>query len=175
MTQLEEVTIDDAKVICDLRNNERNNKYLSSSAPVSIGDQQSWIINNKAKQDGYYLKIIDLSNDECCGTISLYNISENKAEFGRYIATRSLQAIEAEYLLIKLGFEALNLKEIYCRTAIENTKVWQQHYKFGFRDIEEIMLKEKALLLKVQEISADTYNSMDYSFINKIIERFNDV
>jgi RimJ/RimL family protein N-acetyltransferase len=171
-TLLTEVTINDAETICNLRNDEKINKYLSSSEVISVIFQQQWIVNNQAKKDGHYFKIIDLYSNECCGTISIYNVSESKAEFGRYISTKSLQAIEAEYLILKFGFGSLKLNKIYCLTAIDNIKLWKQHYKFGFTDAGEELLKSKNILLKVQELTFDKFICTDYSFIEKILGRF---
>ncbi|MEJ7677574.1 MAG: GNAT family protein [Segetibacter sp.] len=171
-TLLAEVTVEDAEIVCNLRNDKQINKYLSSSKAINIAEQQQWIIVNQAKNDGYYFKIIDLDTNECCGTISIYNAAEGIAEFGRYISTKSLQAIEAEYLILKFGFESFNLHKIYCRTAVDNIKVWKQHYKFGFKDAGEELLESRQLLLKVQEITFDKFICTDYSFIKKILERF---
>ena len=66
---------------------------------------------------------------------SLYTISGTAAgEFGRYIATNPVNAIEAEYLLLKICFEQLGLNAVYCQTNFENKAVWGQHLKLGFKE-----------------------------------------
>ncbi len=67
----------------------------------------------------------------------------------------------------------MNLKRIYCRTAAENIKVWRQHYKFGFNDVGEEFLPVKEHMLKIQELTCNTYKKTDYSFIEKLVVKFN--
>jgi RimJ/RimL family protein N-acetyltransferase len=173
-TGLEEVAAEDAKNICMLRNSPAINKYLSSSEDVSIGQQKAWITQNLRKNDGHYCKIIDLQDNNFCGTASLYNVKNGEAEFGRYICTKPIQAIETELIILKLAFEEMKLRRVYCRTAVENTKVWKQHLRYGFRNAGEESFSNgtKNLTLNVQEITRDIYDSTDYSFISQIIKKF---
>jgi diamine N-acetyltransferase len=139
-----------------------------------VKQQQTWIIENLRKKDGYYLKIIDLDDNGFCGTVSIYNVKERQAEFGRYICIKSLQAIETEYLVLEYAFNSMNLDRVYCRTAELNSKVWRQHIRYGFSDTgtEIFHNKGKELKLKVQEITSDTFRQKDYYFIRQIIQRF---
>lgn len=164
--------MEDAEIICNFRNDKQLNKYLSSSGKTGIDEQKSWIQANFNKKDGYYFKIIDLQKNECCGTISIYNVTNKQAEFGRYICTKSLQAVESEYILLKYGFDIMKLERIYCRTAAENIKVWRQHYKFGFSDVGEEFFPVKELMLKIQELTCNTYKKTDYSLIEKLVVKF---
>ena len=94
------------------------------------------------------------------------------AEFGRFIATNPIAAIEAELLLLRYGFEHWSLTKIYCCTVKANTKVWQQHTKFGFRiigeDFDERIEAERVL----QEIRLEDYQLFDYSKIITTLKRF---
>ena len=173
-TLLTEVGIGDAADICNLRNDERINKFLSTSRKVSVGEQEQWIAANLAKKDGYYFKILDKATGQFCGTASIYNVAEKDAEFGRYICTQALQAVETEYLLIKEAFESMHLQRIYCRTAMDNKKVWKQHVSYGFVDAGEEVFKndDKDLVLKVQELTEYAYGKTDYSFIDKLLAKF---
>jgi RimJ/RimL family protein N-acetyltransferase len=170
-TILQTISIDDANDICVLRNDPLINRYLSSSEPISLEEQKCWLINNQKNRGELYLKILDSSNLQMCGTISIYQINQNSGEFGRYICTKSVQAIEAEWLLIRFCFEIMRLDSIFCRTAFLNTKVWKQHYAFGFTDESTELLQEKDLLLKRQSLSKETYRKFDYSKISNLIER----
>ena len=171
-TIIESVSFEDAQIICDLRNQPQINQYLSSSNVLTLEDQIKWQTANADKKDGLYLKIIDKKTNDCCGTISIYEISDDGyGELGRYICTKSLQAIEAELLLIKFSFEVMRLKLIYCRTAELNTKVWKQHYEYGFEDNEYEFFIEKNLNLKKQTLSLEKFKIFDYSKIETIIKR----
>ena len=173
-TKLEEVTPEDAQSICLLRNNAAINKYLSTSQNITVAQQEAWIIENLAKNDGYYCKIIDLQDNKFCGTASLYNVRNKEAEFGRYICVSAIQSIETEYLMLRLAFEEMNLERVYCRTAAENVKVWKQHIRYGFRNAgeERFASEDKDLILNIQEITIDDYQRTDYSFITKLIKKF---
>jgi len=173
-TILEPVAEADAAGICELRNNPSVNKFLSNSNSVSVEEQVRWIKTNEAKKDGFYFKIVDKMAQKFTGTISLYNIDnkKNEAEFGRYICTNSLQAIEAELLIIWFGFEVMRLQKIYCRTANDNKMVWNQHYKFGFADAGFENFESKNLLLRKQELTKEQFDQFNYNSIQKLIERF---
>jgi len=173
-TILRSVSLNDAEFISSLRSDLRVNKYLSSSKPIEIWEQIEWLRQYLSKYDGFYFIIENKVSSKKLGTISLYNLEEDKkAEFGRYISTDSLSAIEAEYLLLQFAFNVLNLNVLYCRTAELNTKVWKQHLSFGFYDNGFELLDEKNLLLRKQEISKDLFKSFDYSNIVNLIKRFN--
>jgi RimJ/RimL family protein N-acetyltransferase len=131
--------------------------------------------DNAAKHDGLYLKIIDKKTNDFCGTISVYQINDKNedAEFGRYICTKTIQAIESELLLIQFAFETMRLKSIYCRTAELNPKVWKQHYEFGFVDNGMELLMNKQLYLKKQILTIEAYKNFNYSKIKELINRFN--
>jgi RimJ/RimL family protein N-acetyltransferase len=171
-THLVEVSESDTKLIVELRNKPSINRFLSSSKEITLEDQLVWIRNNKKKSNNHYFKITDLSN-EFFGTISIYNIENRQGEFGRFIATNPIHAVEAEYLILRFGFEDLNLNKIYCRTVNDNKSVWNQHYKFGFVDDGELVWDiGLGVSLKVQEITKDMFASFDYTPILKLISRF---
>lgn len=173
-TLLQEVTVADAAAICALRNDERINKYLSTSRQVSVAEQEDWIRMNLARKDGVYFKIIDAANGEFCGTASIYALAGDGGDFGRYISTKAVQAIESEYLALKYAFEEMGLRRVYCRTSVENKKVWKQHLNYGFVDVGEELLRaaDKELILKIQELSLAKFRETDYSFIQKLIQKF---
>jgi len=170
-TLLIPVTEDDSREIINLRNNPAISKYLSGDKKLTLYDQIQWIRNNNTNPNNFYWKICNVKN-EFCGTISLYNINAGKAEFGRYICTNPIQAIESELMLIRFAFQVCNLNEIYCRTVIDNVKVWQQHYSFGFKDFGEEKLLDRNFILKIQTLAKETFNKFDYSNIDKLIARF---
>jgi RimJ/RimL family protein N-acetyltransferase len=173
VTILRTATSADAKDIIGLRNQSRINQYLSSSNSISLEEQINWMNDNAAKRDGFYFKIMDKKSNEFCGTVSIYQISnEMSGEFGRYICTKSIQAIEAELLLLRFAFDVMGLKSIYCRTAELNTKVWKQHYEFGFIDNGTELLEEKQFYLKKQLLTVEAYRKFNYFKIDSLISRF---
>ena len=171
-TSIEEVQIGDAQNILDLRNDPEINKFLSSQEKTSLEAQQNWIKANLKKDDNIYFRITDTHQHAFCGTIAIYNIHLGEGEFGRYICTKTVQAIESELLLLKYCFEVLQLKRVYCKTIEANSKVWMQHYKFGFRDSTQNNTGNGTPLFKIQELYRQDYEKFDYSSLQRVITRF---
>jgi|SRR5450432_1271501 RimJ/RimL family protein N-acetyltransferase len=174
-TILEEITEADAADIAKLRNDPANNKFLFQNE-ISIVDQVSWINKNRNRTDVKNFKVTNTGN-EFKGTISIYNILDKKGEFGRYIVTNPINAIEAEYLLLKICFEMLGLNTVYCQTNYENKAVWGQHVKLGFRETatKEVSVGSHAnILVKavIQEITAEEFRTFNYDKVLKLIKYF---
>ena len=174
-TNLSEITESDAADIANLRNDPANNKFLFQKK-LTIEDQIEWIKKNENRDDVKNFKVTDTEN-EFKGTISIYNIVDNRGEWGRYIVTNPVNAIEAEYLLLKICFEKMGMRAVYGQTNIENKSAWSQHIKLGFREVEikevpvgsnmDIMVKAV-----IQEITAEEFKAFNYDKIVKLIEYF---
>jgi len=174
-TILKELSEEDAEDVVKLRNDPANNKFLFQK-PISVNDQLSWIRKNRNTEDAKNFKITNLDN-EFKGTISIYNIRNKEGEFGRYIATNPVNAIEAEYLLLKVCFEQLGLNAVYCQTNFENKAVWSQHLKLGFKekgkkDVTVGTGGDITVQAVVQEITAEEFRNFNYEKIIKLIKFF---
>lgn len=162
----------DAAEMMELRNDPALNRYLSNSnQEISLDHQLNWMRSAIKNPDAHDFTIRLQENNAFCGTIALYDIKDGAAEFGRYIATNALAAIESEYLVLKYGFERLNLERIYCNTPKENKKVWQQHTKFGFRTTGEDFDDRIRMARVCQEISKEDFGAFDYGPILRLVER----
>ena len=172
LTRLEELSADDAADVLRIRNNPENNRFLSNAGQeIKLEDQIKWTAICKEENDNVNFKV--LVAGKFAGTISLYDIDENGvAEFGRYIITHPIGAIEGELLLLKYGFETLGLTEIWCKTVKKNTKVWQQHDRVGFKtvgsDVDERINEERVL----QVFTSEMYKSANFDSVMAIINRF---
>ena len=174
-TILTELSEEDAVNVVNLRNDPAHNKFLFQT-PITVDDQVNWIKKNRDAEDAKNFKITNLDN-EFKGTISIYNIRDGKGEFGRYIATNPVNAIEAEYLLLKLCFEQLGMKAVYCQTNAENKAVWSQHLKLGFKekerkDVTVGSMGDIKVQAVIQEITAEEFRNFDYGKIIKLIKFF---
>jgi len=171
---LRQVKLDDALFISQLRSDPKVYEFLSSSSPVTPEQQQKWLETYFDSNDGYYFIIENPQLLKSVGTISIYDVNEGKreAEFGRYISVNSVNAIEAEYLLLQFCFNVMHLESVYCRTADKNVKVWKQHLSFGFHDVGFEEFADKNLLLRRQAISRAEFLDFDYSKIISLIDRF---
>jgi len=173
-TILRQVKLEDALYISQLRSDPKVYEFLSSSTPISLEQQKKWLEKYLNSKDGYYFIIANSLLLKSVGTVSIYDFNEGKreAEFGRYISVNSVNAIEAEYLLLDFCFNVMHLESVYCRTADKNVKVWRQHLSFGFRDVGFEDFTDKNLLLKRQAITRAEFFSFDYSKIILLINRF---
>ncbi len=174
-TRLEEITESDAADMVKLRNDPSNNKFLYQKE-ISLEDQIRWILKNSNQADAKNFKVIN-NNNEFKGTISIYNITRNRGEFGRYIVTNPINAIESEYLLLKVSFEMLGLETVYCQTNVQNKSVWGQHIKLGFRETatkDVAVGSHSDILVKavVQEITAEEFKAFRYDNILNLIKFF---
>jgi RimJ/RimL family protein N-acetyltransferase len=170
-TILRPVTESDAASIIEMRNNPSINKFLSSSNPLSLEDQVSWLRRNLGAKDQHYFMILN-KFEIPVGTISIYNIKNGTGEFGRYVCTQAVQAVESERMILQVAFDMLNLQYLYCRTAESNASVWRQHLRFGFSDCGNEFDSDLNFDLHVQGITKDAYKSFDYSKIDQLIGRF---
>ena len=173
-TKLIEIDEIDAVDIINLRNNPAYSKYLFQQ-PILIENQIRWIKENRLKHDNINFKVVDLENN-FKGTISIYDIKEKRGEFGRYIVTNPINAIEAEYLFLKFVFVTLKLESVFCQTNQENNSVWNQHSKLGFRfvQIKNVLVGETpqvAVKAVVQEITANDFYTFNYSDILQLLEK----
>ncbi len=174
-TILTEITEADAEDILRLRNDPAHNKFLFQK-PISPEEQINWIKRNKDDVKGRNFKVTNLAN-EFKGTISIYNIVDGRGEFGRYIVTNPVHAIESEYLLLDMCFGQMGLKSVYCQTNIENNPVWRQHTKLGFREIErkEVIVGTDSsvkVIAIIQEITAEEFKAFNYEKIISLINFF---
>lgn len=164
---------EDALPILRLRNDPAYNKHLSNAGKaIELHDQLAWM--RKVSDDPHCidLKIVDNDTGAFYGTAALYDLTPSAGEFGRYLATNAIAAIEAEYLILRLGFETLNLEYIYCNTVADNAKVWKQHLKFGLvhkgEDFDERIGKTRITM----GIERDAFERFDYGSILGILDRF---
>lgn len=170
-TILRPVRVDDAFSIIEMRNNPTINKFLSSNKTLTIEDQRDWLEANLGASDQYYFLVLNNSGI-VVGTISIYNIKNGCAEFGRYICTNAVQAVEAELMILEFTFKHLGLSYLYCRTAQSNESVWRQHYRFGFTDCGIDFDPHLNFNLHIQGITREAYQAFDYSKIEQLINRF---
>jgi RimJ/RimL family protein N-acetyltransferase len=171
VTSLRMVTTMDAADIIALRNDPHINGNLSSTRPITLQQQVNWIEANNKRNDNYYWMIVS-QDGKVTGTISLYEIADKGAEFGRYICLNPINSVEAELILLDFAFNKIGLERVYCRTVIENTKVWKQHSKLGFIDKGIEDNKDINRTLKVQEIRREQYLGNDYSSFANMLKRF---
>lgn len=126
--RLRPVQLKDAQFIIDVRREDENrNKYIHHTSP-DLADQEHWLQQYFKREGDFYFIIENKLTQDAEGLISIYDLNDDKAEWGRWVVKKgSLATTESLDLLFKVAFSDLNLKEVYCRTISENSQVISLH------------------------------------------------
>jgi RimJ/RimL family protein N-acetyltransferase len=129
--RLRPVTLDDAAFIVNLRTDSIRSKYIN---PISddVSLQIDWLNCYFDRVGDYYFVVEHIESRKPEGLISLYDVSDRSAEWGRWIIeTGSSCAIESAMLIYQLAFEHFSLESVYCRTLEVNGSVISFHDSSG--------------------------------------------
>ena len=126
--RLRPVNIKDAEFIVDLRTIDADrNKYINITS-TDANLQKKWILEYQTRNNDYYFVIENILDSSQEGVIAIYDVNDNKAEWGRWVLKKSsLASIESVDLIFKVAFDILKLDEVYCRTIKDNSAVVSFH------------------------------------------------
>ncbi|MDW2799670.1 GNAT family N-acetyltransferase [Clostridium boliviensis] len=157
--RLRPVTIDDAQTIIDIRLQDiERNRYIHKISSDLL-EQTKWIKEYMERDNDYYFIIENIFTEKTEGLISIYDINNDKAEWGRWVLKKgSMASVESVYLILKVAFEKLGLKEAYSRTIEKNTSVVAFHDSIG--------QKHRRILKNYVQLSGENCNAVEH-FINK--------
>jgi len=153
--RLRPVRLDDAQFIIDLRLEDPDrNQYIHKISP-DLNLQEAWLVNYFEREGDFYFVIENKINGEPEGLIGIYDIENNKAEWGRWVIRRgSLAATESLDLLFKLSFDILGLDELYSRTISDNDRVVALH--------DSLPQLTRGLLEKYLEVNGTQYDVIEH-------------
>lgn len=141
-SKLRYVKLDDAKQILKLRLDENLNRYINK-VDNDVEKQRCWIDYHQKLEGDYYFVIEDINNN-LVGTVSIYNISENEGELGRWVSkANSIINLESIILAYDFAFDILKLDKIWMYVIKDNTKVVKFHKVFGSKCLGENLIKYK--------------------------------
>ncbi len=134
----------DAAFICNLRNNDELNTYISKSTSDEYAQRQ-WIINYKKREEKgeeYYFIICRNSDDLAVGTVRLYDFKESPKSFcwGSWILGENktkYAAVESALLVYEAGFLYLGFEQSHYEVMKGNDKVHSFHLKMGAERVSE--------------------------------------
>ena len=114
-------------------------RYLGM-LPVPITDEaeEAWYERTAAQKDGYTFSIRTLDQDRVIGNCGLFNIKSvhRSAELGIVIGEKDAwghgYGTDATRLLVRFGFEQLNLNRVYLRVYAFNQRGIRAYEKAGF-------------------------------------------
>lgn len=122
------VKITDAQFIIDIRLADSKRNQFINKISSDLKCQEEWIRKYFDRAGDYYFIVENLFTGSPEGLIGVYDIEENRGEWGRWVIDRSsLAAIESVDLIFKAAFEHIGLSEVYCRTITNNQSVVSFH------------------------------------------------
>lgn len=126
--RLRPIELSDAPLIIDLRTGQTERSQFLHPISSDVNLQRDYLNKYFDTPNDYYFVIERLKTAKPEGLISIYNIQNQTGEWGRWILdVTSLASVESCLLIYKIGFEYLNLLEIYCRTILSNKAVVSFH------------------------------------------------
>jgi RimJ/RimL family protein N-acetyltransferase len=163
--RLRPVTLDDAAFIVKLRTDPVRSKYIN---PISddVSLQIDWLNCYFERTGDYYFVVEHIGSRKPEGLISLYDVSDCSAEWGRWITeTGSSCAIESAMLVYKLAFENFSLARVFCRTLEVNGSVLSFHDSSGAkrsRRIENHVIIDNVSYSAIEhELSSETWEMVN--------------
>lgn len=132
--RLRPVKMEDAGFIVWLRNLEHAKGRVGDSAR-DVAAQEAWLESYFQREGDYYFVIETLSGKPV-GAYSIYNITGESAESGRWVIQPDVPAaIPSAMLAFELAFVKLGMKELRARTVATNQSVLSLNKKFGFHEV----------------------------------------
>lgn len=126
--RLRPVKISDAQKVIEIRLEDMQRNQYINKISTEVAVQEKWI-SEYLERDGDYYFVIENTLSGCTeGLIGIYDISDGRGEWGRWVVKKSsLAAIESVDLIFKAAFDHIGLSEVFCRTVEQNTAVVSFH------------------------------------------------
>jgi diamine N-acetyltransferase len=113
---------------------------LAMYLPLSMGDEEKWferITQGEPDQRALAIEVKDRQSWQLVGNAGLFNLEWNNrsAEFGIFVGDKSRwdkgYGTEALELILRHGFDTLNLHRIYLRVYASNARARRSYEKAG--------------------------------------------
>lgn len=158
-TRIRSLQQDDLESLRVWRNNPDNCKYLSAIPYITIGMQQKWFEGTFETPNEYVFGIEEIRElNRLVGSLSLYNITEQDAEFGKILigdeeAHGKKIGVNSLNALLSLCFNKLNLNLIYLHVFEDNVSAIEVYSQVGFTvEKEHIINGAKELIMSISKI-----------------------
>ncbi len=139
--RLRAIEAEDLPLLIKWRNDPTVYQYFFEHEPLSLEMQRRWFESFLKKGDEKFWIIETTSELKPIGTIGLVHIDwrNRKAEIGRILIyddeyRHGGYGSEAECLVLRYGFDHINLNRIYCEVFADNERGIQIHKRFGFKE-----------------------------------------
>lgn len=130
--RLRPIRVEDAQFIIDVRLEDAERNQFIHTISTEVSEQEAWLNQYFLRDGDFYFVIENRITGEREGLIAFYDECDKSAEWGRWVLKKgSLSAAESVWLLYRIAFEQKGLKELYCRTVVDNTAVVSFHESIG--------------------------------------------
>ncbi|MBQ4105732.1 MAG: GNAT family N-acetyltransferase [Clostridia bacterium] len=131
---LRPIGIDDIESLRLLRNKHRNCFIYSDI--ITAEAQQDWYYKYLSKPDDYVFSVF--MGDKWIGSVSIYNIENREAEFGRLlIDSNSINekglGLSVTLCVCKLAFSQMNISRIVLQVYEDNISAYKTYIRAGFK------------------------------------------
>jgi RimJ/RimL family protein N-acetyltransferase len=132
---LRPIELTDAPLIVSLRSDPDRTRFVHR-VPLDTAAQEAYLASYFERDGDYYFVVERNGADQGAaeGLIALYNLDpeRRRAEWGRWVLrSGSLAAVESAWLIYRVGFDHLDLEQVYCHTVALNASVLSFHDKVG--------------------------------------------
>lgn len=127
------------QVIREWRNQDHIRKCFVNSSFISEEQQIAWYNSYLHKIGDYVFEIHEQSFNKIIGMCALYNVSNDSAEFGRFIigdvsAHGKGYGVEAVRLALSVAFEKIKLDSVRLEVYSDNIPAIKIYEKCGFNN-----------------------------------------
>jgi RimJ/RimL family protein N-acetyltransferase len=166
--QLRSVTPEDSIEILQLRLDSALNQFIHETSPAS---HKVWLDEQITKPGDYYFAIEGIDNGAIQGFVGIYDINDDRGEWGRWILSPgSPAAVESYWLILKFGF-GLGLNTIYSRTDTANIKVNSIHDSFEFSEVAVVAGDSRHLEYKVHTLNRTEWPDFEANLMKYVRRR----
>lgn len=122
----------DAAFVVEVRLEDAARNRFIHTISNDVSAQEAWLEKYLEREGDYYFIVENRVTGQSEGLIAFYDEADGRAEWGRWVIKKgSLAAAESVYLLYRIAFEQVGLKELYCRTIADNVAVVSFHNSIG--------------------------------------------
>lgn len=136
---LRPITINDTEMILNWRNSDAVKQFFIRQEDITVEEHLYWLEELVSSGKVCQFIICVKNEDKPIGSVYLQKIDtvNGDAEYGIFIGETSAlgkgYGTEAGRLMLKYGFEKLNLKTIYLRVYADNIRAIRSYLRIGFR------------------------------------------
>lgn len=130
---LRPLCVEDLENLRIWRNDSENSKYIRKLPHITSEAQREWFAKEEL-DDTSMTFAIDVDN-RLVGSIALYDLSDNSAEFGRLMigeAKGKGVGTKATKAVLRIAFEDLSLQKVRAEVSVDNIAALKIYVRVGF-------------------------------------------